>query len=330
MESLVEALEEVKQPESRLCLYKAKKSPNDQDSRRESFLINHKRLREDALNKLRGIVENDLEEESYNPRFYRKFEGALMISEWLEEIPDSLEDEWIVVVCPVGQRCLVVASQGKTRAFAKSGRFLARHPSMLPDGCINPGRSLTSRPTYIDCIYSESMETYFVLDVLMWNGLQVVDCDTEFRFSWIASHLEETKDLQKKSRRNPYSFVLAPHFPYSPSTLSDKMENLGKRWGPENIDGLLFYHRAIPYISDTSPLVGWLEPFMVPERLGVPLPASFMSKKPADYTNFSDYIKNHGDVYKKKPKKGYSGIKSYDQVDSKMDDEEEKVKVTYC
>jgi len=103
-----------------------------------------------------------------------------------------------------------------------------------------------------------------------------------------------------------------------------------QRWGPENIDGLLFYHRAIPYISETSPLVGWLEPFMVPERLGVPLPASFMSKKPADYTNFSDYIKNHGDVYKKKPKKGYSGIKSHDQVDSKMDDEEEKVKVTYC
>ena len=34
-----------------------------------------------------------------------------MFSEWLEDKPTDLESHWYMVVCPVGKRCLVVASQ---------------------------------------------------------------------------------------------------------------------------------------------------------------------------------------------------------------------------
>lgn len=34
-----------------------------------------------------------------------------MLSEWLVDVPLDLEKEWVVVVCPVGKRALVVASR---------------------------------------------------------------------------------------------------------------------------------------------------------------------------------------------------------------------------
>ena len=34
-----------------------------------------------------------------------------MFSEWLEEIPNDFDANWIMVACPVGKRCLVVASE---------------------------------------------------------------------------------------------------------------------------------------------------------------------------------------------------------------------------
>lgn len=34
-----------------------------------------------------------------------------MLSEWLVEIPSDLASQWLLVLCPVGKRCLVVASR---------------------------------------------------------------------------------------------------------------------------------------------------------------------------------------------------------------------------
>lgn len=34
-----------------------------------------------------------------------------MLSEWLIDVPSDLGQEWIVVVCPVGKRALIVASR---------------------------------------------------------------------------------------------------------------------------------------------------------------------------------------------------------------------------
>ena len=34
-----------------------------------------------------------------------------MLSEWLVEVPPDLEEEWLMTVCPVGKRCLIVANR---------------------------------------------------------------------------------------------------------------------------------------------------------------------------------------------------------------------------
>lgn len=33
-----------------------------------------------------------------------------MLSEWLVDIPEDLQEEWLMVVCPVGKRNLIIAS----------------------------------------------------------------------------------------------------------------------------------------------------------------------------------------------------------------------------
>lgn len=43
-------------------------------------------------------------------RNYNRYADELMLSEWLVDIPESLSKDWICIPCPVGKRCLVVAS----------------------------------------------------------------------------------------------------------------------------------------------------------------------------------------------------------------------------
>ena len=34
-----------------------------------------------------------------------------MFSEWLDDRPSDFETKWIMAICPVGKRCLVVAKE---------------------------------------------------------------------------------------------------------------------------------------------------------------------------------------------------------------------------
>lgn len=41
------------------------------------------------------------------------FGPQLMLSEWLVDVPAELDIDWLMVVCPVGKRSLIVASKVK-------------------------------------------------------------------------------------------------------------------------------------------------------------------------------------------------------------------------
>lgn len=43
----------------------------------------------------------------------RAYQDQIMLSEWLVEVPDDFETNWLVMPCPIGKRCLVVASRVK-------------------------------------------------------------------------------------------------------------------------------------------------------------------------------------------------------------------------
>jgi hypothetical protein len=56
----------------------------------------------------------------------------LMLSEWMEEVPDDLSANWVVKMIPAGKRTLVLSTRGRTSAFYRNGYRAASFYSALP------------------------------------------------------------------------------------------------------------------------------------------------------------------------------------------------------
>ncbi|XP_054572643.1 snurportin-1 isoform X2 [Eptesicus fuscus] len=243
-------------PHPRLSQYKSKYSSLEQSERRQQLLERQKFKRLDYVNHARRLAEDDwtgMESEEEDKKcdeemdidtgkkLPKRYANQLMLSEWLIDVPSDLGQEWIVVVCPVGKRALIVASRGSTSAYTKSGYCVNKFSSLLPGG--NKRNSTTAKDyTILDCIYSEAKQTYYILDVMCWRGHPFYDCQTDFRFYWMHSKLPEEEGLGENTKLNP-------------------------------VDGLLFYHKQTHYSPGSTPLVGWLRPYMVSDILGVAVPA---------------------------------------------------------
>ncbi|XP_069758909.1 snurportin-1 isoform X2 [Narcine bancroftii] len=255
-------------PHPRLAQYKVKYNAQEQAERRRKLLEIQKSQRLNYVNHARRLAEDDwtrgedseeevekeeMEVEVAKKKLPKHYANQLMLSEWLVDVPVDLAEEWRLVVCPVGRRTLVVASRGSTAAYTRSGFCVNRFPSLLPGG--NRHNSALGKDyTILDCIYSDVNRTFFVLDVMCWRGHPVYDCQTEFRFFWLQSKLqEEGEELSEIATRNP-------------------------------VDGLLFYHNQTHYTPGSTPLVGWLKPYMVADILGLPVPDSPLTSKP-EYAN---------------------------------------------
>jgi snurportin-1 len=150
------------------------------------------------------------------------YKDQLMLSEWLVDIPADFSTQWLLVVCPVGKRGLVIASKGLTSVYTKSGHCVNRFPSALPGGSRKTGSKVTDY-CILDCIYHEPTRTYYVLDVMCWRGHPVYDSEvirnhslittvgtllrdivqTEFRFYWARTKLAEQEAITEYSRSNP-------------------------------------------------------------------------------------------------------------------------------
>ncbi|NXV81242.1 SPN1 protein, partial [Atlantisia rogersi] len=279
-------------PHPRLASYKARSGPG-QAERRQHLLQLQKERRLDYVNHARRLAEDDWtgvesegEEEDEDEeemdvdagkKLPKRYANQLMLSEWLVDVPSDLEQEWVVVVCPVGKRALVVASRGSTAAYTKSGFCVNRFPSLLPGG--NRHNSGSEKVYCIlDCIYSEAKQTYYILDVMCWRGHPIYECQTDFRFFWLSSKIQEEEGLGEKSRINPFKFVGLQNFPCTQESLC---EVLAMDF-PFEVDGLLFYHKQTHYTPGSTPLVGWLRPYMIPEILGFSVPVTALTAKP-DY-----------------------------------------------
>ena len=262
---------------------KPKNTP-DQNRRRKQHLERQKKGRFDAANYARKLVDGDLEEDEYEEalmemgeeegeRSYKKrfnpYKEQLMLSEWLVEVPDDMESSWLMVVCPVGKRCLVVANKGYTCAYSKGGYCLNQFPSLLPGGSFKTSKGVnSSKYTLLDCIYDETNRTFWVLDLMCLSGHPVYDTETEFRFFWMQTKLkEEVSGIDQISKVNPFKFIPCTHSQCSPQEIATAVTAAY----PYQVDGVLFYHRRAQYHPGRTPLVAWLKPFMIPEILGIPI-----------------------------------------------------------
>lgn len=245
--------------------------------------------------------EYAMDTSDYKPRpLRRSYRNQLMLSEWLVEKPNDLEKNWLMMLCPEGKRCFVIAGHGTTKAFAKSGWMIRTFPSWLPGGCRRSGREKCS---LLDCIFSETEKKFYVLDAMMWNTFNIYETSTDLRSFFIASKLEETPALSQTSNINPFTFQLCPRFPCNPSVMYEALST--SHFGVP-LDGVLFYHKEAQYIPGHTPLVGWLKPYMLPEILDVAVPQNVLMHKPNSIANMT--IRTHLDEEVVKYEKVKEGI----------------------
>lgn len=232
-----------------------------------------------------GMEDMDWKQKSYKIR-HKKYANLLMLSEWLEEVPADLTSQWLFAFCPEGKRCLVVTSRGKTCVYSRSGSLVNTFPSLLPGGsyCTTQGNDCTM----LDCIYSCTEKTYYILDILCWRNYAVTESEAEFRFYWLHTKVSEIPKLQNTSRVNPYKFVELGKLPCSEEALTMTIQS--PLMFTSNLDGMLFFHKQAHYTRGVTPLVGWLKIFMVPEKLGITVPDIYMLQKPDDYVNMSLHL----------------------------------------
>lgn len=304
-------------PHPRFALYKVKGNEAPQEERRRKFLEAQKKKRFNFVTHARRLAtdswsgddENDnveVEDEKYDEMEWesrprkppRAYKDQLMLSEWLVEVPCDINTEWLLKLCPVGKRSLVVASMGRTRAYTKSGYVVNTFPSALPGGNkkqrTDSSGSQSSSYSILDCIYNEMDKTYYILDVMCWNAHPLFDSETEFRFYWLDSKVKENPHVEQISSANPFKFVPLPFYCCTAESVHGALWN--KMPFPCKLDGLLFYHKRTHYTSGSTPLVGWLKAYMVPEMLQIGVPSTLCDDKPSNYTNLPDHV---SDYYKK-------------------------------
>mmetsp|Transcript_4173 Transcript_4173/g.15000 ORF Transcript_4173/g.15000 Transcript_4173/m.15000 type:complete len:425 (+) Transcript_4173:127-1401(+) len=182
--------------------------------------------------------------------FYSK---QLMQPEWLLDIPANTATEWIVLPRPEGVRCLIIASGGSTVSRQRNGKMLHRFPSALPSGSRFSGSKSAGQGMYciLDCIFHERDQTYYVLDMMCWRGINLYDCSSEFRLFWVASKLAETMAGVEVGEKNRYRFAQVPCYPCTKEGLMEAYSGASLTF---ERDGLLLLNKHAHYQLGPTPL----------------------------------------------------------------------------
>lgn len=261
-------------PSERLSQFKTKTpKAGDQNVRRARYLEIQKNKRFDYKNHARKLAldqwsdgEDDDEDsepmEVKHVKPPRRYANQLMLSEWMVEKPVDFESEWLMKVCPIGKRNLVIASRGQVYCYTRSGfRLFSFVSKDIPGG----SRDSVSGFTVLDCIFSEKDKTFYILDVMCWNQQAFYDCETDFRFFWLTSKFKEVEDgkvdIDKNTNNSSYNFKQIEYVKCNNEVLINFLNSYDV--GKDNVDGLLFYHRTNHYTFGTTPLVLWLKPKML-------------------------------------------------------------------
>lgn len=287
-------------------LYKAKPSKVERQSdRRRNLLKEQQQQRHVVLDDLRGIQEfvaNLRTHRSRRKPTHRPYRNQIQLSEWLTEKPDDIEN-WYMVPCPKGTRCIVVAADGHTDVYSKFGVFQRKFHSALPGDKKN-----LNLITILDCVHTPDSNEYWVLDVLAYGNQDIVNCEASFRFFWLANKVLED-ELSIVTVQNEYAFRSISFVDCGVDFALAECLTKYPIWSEDRpqLDGILFYHKESSYVHGRTPLVGWLFAFMVPEVFDVcNVHPQYVAQRPADYVNYKKYIEDFDEAAaaKKRARRG--------------------------
>ncbi|CAG8547541.1 2646_t:CDS:2 [Paraglomus occultum] len=246
----------------RLVLYQAiKLSDEEQDEEGDQDVVEAKTEPSpgEASSSMEGVVVERKSLRSRRARPHKKtknnklYGNQIMYAEWMLEIPADLQENWYVVLCPVGKRCLLTTAKGKTTCRHRHGFVMNVFESILPAGSLSYRGNKTTDYCILDCIFDQTTSTFYVLDLMCWKGHPIYDCDTEFRFYWLQAKLSE---LEYSTNTSKYSFKPLTVFTCLPEHVAMLMQN-SRQFGYDP-DGLLFYNRKTQYVLGDTPLCGWV------------------------------------------------------------------------
>lgn len=309
-------------------LYKNRNSnellEHKQFERRQQLLAEQKQHRSNDQDESRNVQQflQTLQHKVSKRTDNRMFKNYLQLSEWLHGRPDDLE-HWFMVPCPKGQRVIVVATDGTTKVYSKTGVFLTEFRSALP-GDIKTKQAAT----ILDCISVKScgITKYMVLDVMYYSKTEMLNCETSFRFFWIGCKLSEL-ELDTINVHNEFAFIPTKYVDCGDEIAVDRCLTTYPMWDDDkiNLDGLMFYHKDSSYVHGTTPLVGWLFSFMVKEILGFcMINPKYIEQRPVNYTNASQYIEDFDKAQKEKQKHRHRRNKiGVQKMEEECDDEGE-------
>eukprot|EP00055_Hartaetosiga_balthica_P014770 m.83007 g.83007 ORF g.83007 m.83007 type:complete len:1185 (+) comp8681_c2_seq1:261-3815(+) len=193
-----------------------------------------------------------------------KYANQLMVGEVMESIPDDITDNWSCVVCPKGRRCLIVSHNGYTQAFNRFGKPLFKFNSLLPGGGRTPSNYRGS--CVVDGIFNEETSTFYILDIIYWHGMHILDSPFDFRSFWLESKWMEMPDITEPSAVNKYAMIALPRLPCDNAQIHEYISNIPDQ---RSIDGLsLFFNNGV-YEPGENPLVLWVGADKIEEVLAV-------------------------------------------------------------
>ncbi|CEF70055.1 Snurportin-1 [Strongyloides ratti] len=243
----------------------------------------------DSMDDTDSVTSSDTTKERIQVKRKKKEEkkNYLMFSEWMVDIPENFETEWLMKLCPKGRRQLVVAANGLTNIYAKSGFRVNQFLSHLPGGCKSNRDSLT----ILDCILDTEKNIFYVLDLISWDNTDFSSSEFEFRHYWLISRFEENSLFGERTKKNPYSFIPLPIYPCTKEGIT---EGINKEISFK-LDGLLFYSKSVFYESGQNPFVGWLLPWMLPDCLGIDIPEKY--KENGENKEVKEFISNFNQTH---------------------------------
>uniref|UniRef100_A0AC34GQ26 Snurportin-1 n=1 Tax=Panagrolaimus sp. ES5 TaxID=591445 RepID=A0AC34GQ26_9BILA len=313
------------------------KIASSQNERRAEHRERQRSRRNDAYDRQRPMLEDDdgeddvesiigtsMEaEETANPfqlqrkaAICKRYKDQLMLSEWLIDIPNELHGSWTVVASPKGKRCLVIAKDGITKVYSKHGFCLDQFKSGIPGGgAAGHGK------TILDCIrHPKNKKQFYILDLIYANMMSFCEVEAVIRLNQLEALAEEIIINSKRIRGGKTPIFTVP--PRCPCNVEEMAKMMAEPMSFD-LDGLLYYSNDGWYTPGYTPLVGWLEPWMLPEVLNVPIHESYKAKENSlplkeyveDYNDKHNHHYVHGRPWeKKKPEESTKEEKNDEQI----------------
>lgn len=235
-----------------------------------------------------SIPENKDETEEYEWQFVyerkqleKKF-LCLMDTQWFTNIPDDLEENWLIKCVPEGYRIMLYAEPKYATCFNFKGKPVLK----VKTNFCTTGKCRT----IFDCIYHRKTKTIFILDCLIWNTRNVMGVEARFRFSWLKNKFMEHKEF---SSCNKFKFVLIDYMPAKKDLIQEAMfKTLEVNGNKYYYDGVAFYQKSSLYNMLNNPSVGWLASYMLTDIFQIEVSSEHLVKMPKEYKSAKEYIQD--------------------------------------